>query len=68
MGAPTGSIFISYRRGDAPFAAHAIHGQLSRRFPEDRIFMDVCREGGIPAGTNCSTMSVIGTKQTCSMR
>jgi hypothetical protein len=48
MGAPTGSIFISCRRGDAPFAAHALHGQLARRFAEHRIFMDV--QGGVYAG------------------
>ena len=48
MGAPSGSIFISYRRGDAPFAAHALYGQLARRFPEQQIFMDV--QGGVYAG------------------
>ena len=48
MGAPTGSVFISYRRGDAPFAAHALYGQLARRFSEHQIFMDV--QGGVYAG------------------
>lgn len=48
MGSPTGSVFISYRRGDAPFAAHALHGQLARRFAEHQILMDV--QGGVQLG------------------
>ena len=48
MGAPTGFIFISYRRKDVPFAAHALHCHLARRFPERQLFMDV--QGGIRAG------------------
>jgi hypothetical protein len=50
VGSPTGSIFISYRRGDAPFAAHALHCQLARRFSEHQLFMDV--QGGVPAGAD----------------
>ena len=48
MGAPTGSVFISYRRDDAPFAAHALYANLARRFAEHQIFMDV--QGGVHAG------------------
>jgi hypothetical protein len=49
MGSPTGSVFISYRRGDAPFAAHALHCRLARRLAEHQIFMDV---QGIGAGAD----------------
>jgi hypothetical protein len=48
MGSPTGSVFIGYRRGDVPFAAHALHCQLAKRFAEHQIIMDV--RGGVQAG------------------
>jgi TIR domain len=45
--APTQGIFISYRREDAAPYARLLHHELSTRFPEARVFMDLDSiEGG----------------------
>ena len=44
----THKIFLSYRRGDTGWLAHALFGRLERAFSTESLFMDV--EGGIKAG------------------
>lgn len=42
-----GSIFISYRRENAGWAATSLHGALARNFDEEKLFLDV---DSIPPG------------------
>jgi hypothetical protein len=44
----TGKIFLSYRRGDTGWLAHALFGRLEQAFPPENLFMDVA--DGIKAG------------------
>jgi WD40 repeat protein len=44
----SGKIFLSYRREDEAWCAHALFNQLEGSFPLEQLFMDV--EGGIQAG------------------
>jgi TIR domain len=44
----TGRIFLSHRRDDTGWLAHALFGRLEQVFSAERLFMDIA--GGIKAG------------------